>query len=93
MSLKSDVKKRALDFGQKAVEKLMSDDKRAMQIASAIGSVQRGKKAMDKRQAEVMRALNFAPQSDFKVVGKKLSALKRRLRDLEEKVDALLAGR
>ena len=37
-----------------------------------------------------MRAFSLAPKSDFKAVGKKLSALKRRLRELDEKLDRLL---
>jgi hypothetical protein len=67
----------------------MADEKRAMQIANAIGTVQRGKQALDKGQEELLRALNFAPKSDFKAVGKKLSTLKRRLRELDEKLDSL----
>ena len=89
MGIGKELKKRALGMSAKAMEKLMADEKRAMQIANAIGTVQRGKQALDKGQEELLRALNFAPKSDFKAVGKQLSSLKRRLRELDEKLDSL----
>lgn len=89
MGLRSDLKKKALSFSQKAMERLMSDEKRAMQIASAIGSVQKGKASLEKAQDTALRQLNFAAKGDFKALGKKMSSLKRRLRELDEKLEAL----
>ncbi len=89
MGIGKELKKRALGMSAKAMEKLMADEKRAMKIANAIGTVQRGKQALDKGQEELLRAFSFAPKSDFKAVGKKLSNLKRRLRELDEKLDGL----
>ncbi len=83
------LKEQALGGAQKAVEKLMADEKRAMAIASALGSVQRGKQALDRGQEELMRALHFAPRGDYKAVAKKLSGLKRRLRELDAKLDEI----
>src|SRR5690349_21828688 len=71
MGIGKELKKRALSMSAKAMEKLMADEKRAMQIANAIGTVQRGKQALDKGQEEILRALNFTSKSDFKAVGKK----------------------
>ena len=89
MGIADELKKQALGVSSKAVEKLMADEKRAMKIASAMGNVQRGKQALDKGQEELMRAFNFAPKSDFKALGKKLAGLKRRVRELDEKLDEL----
>jgi hypothetical protein len=89
MGIRQDLKKQALSVSQLAVEKLMADEKRAMTIAQALGSVQRGKQALDRGQEELMRVLSFAPRSDFKAVGKKLSGLKRRLRELDEKLEEI----
>lgn len=89
MGIRQDLKKQALGVSKKAVEKLLADEKRAMAIAGALGSVQRGKQALDKGQEEVMRALNFATRSDFKALGKKLAGLKRRVRELDEKLEEL----
>ena len=93
MGLRKNIRQKALDLSQKAMERLMADEKRAMKVAEAIGKVQRGKQALDKGQEEVMKALNLATRSDFKSVGKQLSSLKRRLRDLEEKLDQASAQR
>lgn len=89
MSIADDLKKQALGVSSKALEKLMADEQRALKLASALGSVQRGKQALDKGQEELMRALHFAPKSDFKALGKKLAGLKRRARELDEKLDEL----
>lgn len=89
MGLGNDLKKRALGASQKAVEKLLSDEKRAMKIAEAVGKVQRGKKALDKQQDAMLRSLQFASKADFKGVNKQLAGLKRRLRELESRVAKL----
>ena len=89
MGIRQDLKKQALEVSQKAVEKLMADEKRALAVAQALGSVQRGKQALDRGQEELMRVLSFAPKSDFKAVGRKLSGLKRRLRELDEKLEEI----
>src|SRR5262249_19818604 len=87
--LRDDLKKQAMSLSQRALEKLMADENRAMRIANAIGKVQRGRAAFARGQDELMRIFGFASKSDFKAVGKKLSTLKRRIRELEEKVDHL----
>ncbi|MFY0567024.1 hypothetical protein ACN28E_24730 [Archangium lansingense] len=89
MSIRQNLKKQALGVSQKAMEKLLADEKRAMAVAQALGSVQRGKQALDRGQEELMRALSFATRSDFKTVGKKLSGLKRRLRELDERLEEI----
>ncbi len=47
----------------------------------------------DRGQDELMRALNFAPRSEFKKLGKQLAGLKRRVRELDEKVTKLTGPR
>lgn len=89
MGLSDDVKKGALELSHKAMERIFADEKRATRIASAIGTVQRGKQALDRGGDELMRAFNFAPKGDFEKLGKQLSKLKRRLRTLDRKMDAL----
>jgi len=44
---------------------------------------------LDRGQEELMWALSFATRSDFKAVGKKLSGLKRRLRELDERLEEI----
>ena len=81
---------RALGISQKAFERLMADEQRAQWVAQALGKVQRGKRALDRGQEEVMHAFQLAAKRDFQALGKQLSALKRRTRELEERVDRLL---
>src|SRR5438105_5246004 len=89
MSFTEKIKAEAMGLSQKAMEKIFADDKRAARVAEAIGAVQRGKAAFDKTQRTIMNQLNFASRSDFKDIGKQLSALKRRVRELESKLDGL----
>lgn len=89
MSIADELKKQALGVSSKAMEMLMADEQRAMRIASAVGSVQRGKQALDKGHQELLRAFHFAPQADYKALGKRLAGLKRRLRELDEKLGEL----
>ncbi len=79
--------RQALGLSQKAIEHLLSDQDRAMKVAEAIGKVQRGKAALEKGQDELLRQLNLAPKSDFKAVGKTLAGLKRRVRELNERLE------
>jgi hypothetical protein len=90
MGFTKELKKQALALSQKAMEKLFADEQRAQKIASAIGTVQKGKQELDRRQDQLMHALSFATRSDYKAVGKQLSALKRRVRELDEKLGELL---
>jgi len=90
MGLTDELKKQALALSQKAMEKLFADEQRAQRIASAIGSVQRGKQALDRGQDQLMHAFSFATRSDYKAVGKQLSSLKRRMRELDEKLGELV---
>lgn len=89
MGLTDRIKKEALGLSQKAMERLFADEKRAAQVANVIGKVQQGKAAIDKGQVAVMHQLNFASKSDFKELGKQLSALRRRVRDLDEKLKSV----
>jgi hypothetical protein len=89
MGLADDLKKRALGASQKAVEQLLADPSRAERIGRVVGQVQRGKAAVDKGQEQLLKALGFATQGDFKAVGKQLAGLKRRARLLGERLASL----
>jgi hypothetical protein len=89
MGFRDDLKKQAMNLSQRALEKLMADEKRAMRVAGAIGKIRRGREVWARGQDELMRTFNFAPKSDFKALGKKLSSLKQRIRALAGKIDQL----
>ena len=89
MAISDSIKKQVVGWSQKGMERLFADEKRAMKLANALGTVQRGKEKLDQTQTAVMRQLNFATRSDFKDIGRQLSGLKRRARSLEEKLSHL----
>jgi len=85
------IKERAAELGMKAMGKLFEDPKRAEAIASAIGGLQKAKQALDEAQEKALRAAGLVTREDFKDAGKRLSALKRRVRELADELDGLLA--
>ncbi|MHB8873724.1 MAG: hypothetical protein ACYC8T_08565 [Myxococcaceae bacterium] len=87
MGLGSKLKKEALALSQRAMERIFSNEKRAMRIAEALGTVQRGKAVIDKGQDELMHQLSIASRGDYKALGKQLSGLKRRIRELSDRLD------
>jgi hypothetical protein len=87
--MRKKLREQAFDVSRRTMERLLSDEKRAQRIAGALGTMQRGKRALDRGQQEVMRALQLASKSDFKALGKALSTLKRRARELEERLASL----
>ena len=92
MGLRSRLKQGVLGVGQKAVERLLADERRAMAVAGALGRVQKGKQALDRGQEELMHAVSLATKGDYKAVSKQLAGLKRRIRELDEKLEDLDAG-
>ena len=90
---RTSLRAQALGLSQKAFERLMADEQRAQWVAQALGRVQRGKKALDRGQEELMHVFQLAVKSDFGKVSKQLSTLKRRTRELEERVDRMLKTR
>jgi hypothetical protein len=91
VGIRNELKKQALGLSQKAMERLFADEARAQKIAEAIGTVQRGKQALDSTQRAVMHQLSFATRADFKDLGATVSGLRRRVRALDEKLSALAA--
>jgi hypothetical protein len=85
------LRERATELGMKAMGKLFEDPKRAEAIASAIGSLQRAKQALDEVQEKTLRAAGLVTREDFKDAGKRLSALKRKMRELGDELDRLIA--
>jgi polyhydroxyalkanoate synthesis regulator phasin len=76
----------------KAVEKVLADEKRAAKVAQAVGAVQKGKQQLDRAQENLLKGLGVATRGDYKDVGKRLSALKRRVRHLADRLEAGARG-
>ena len=82
-----DMRKRALGALTKAVERVLADEQRAAKVAKAVGTVQKGRDILEQAQENVMRAVGIATRRDYKDVSKRISALKRRVRHLAERLD------
>ena len=87
------LRERAAELGIKAMGKLFEDPRRAEAIGAAIGGLQRAKQAIDEAQEKALRAAGLVTREDFKAAGKRLSHLKRRVKDLAEELDQLLEQR
>jgi hypothetical protein len=86
MGLRSRLKEAALGVSQRALERLLSDDGRAQKVAEAVGAVQGVKARLDAGQAAVMHQLNLATRGDFREVSRSLSAMKKRLQALDQRL-------
>lgn len=84
------LRERAAEVGMKAMGKLFEDPRRAEAIAAAIGGLQRAKAALDEAQVKALKAAGLPTRDDFKEAGKRISALKRRCRELAEELDQLI---
>ncbi len=85
------LRERATEVGMKAMGKLFEDPRRAEAIAKAVGGLQKAKQALDEAQEKALKAAGLVTREDFKDAGKRLSALKRRCRDLAAELDQLIA--
>lgn len=82
-----DLKVKTVGMLGKAVERMLSDETRAAKVARAVGAVQKGKEKLDRAQESLLKNLGVATRQDYKDVGKKISALKRRVRHLAERLE------
>ncbi len=82
------IRERAVDLGMKAMGKLMEDPRRAEKVASLVSGAQRGREALGRAQTRALHLAGLVSRSDMKALGRRLSALKHRVRDL----DAVLAA-
>jgi hypothetical protein len=87
------LRERATELGMKVMGKVLEDPQRADAIASAIGSLQKAKTALDGAQEKALRAAGLVTREDFKSAGKRLSQLKRRCAELADELDQLLSAR
>jgi hypothetical protein len=85
------MRERAAELGIKAMGKLFEDPRRADAIGKAIGGLQRAKQALDEAQEKALRAAGLVTREDIKEAGKRISAMKRRVRELSAELDQLIA--
>ena len=89
MSLVDTLRSKGANLAGQAMQKLFEDEKRAQTIASAVGLVQRGKKALDTAQESALKGLGIASSGEVKAAGKRLARLRKSARALDEKLAKL----
>ncbi len=89
MGLADVLRDKGADLAGKAVQMLFADERRAQQLASLVGAVQQGRKAIDEAQEKVLRNMGVASSGDMKAAGKRLAQLRKSARALDEKLGAL----
>jgi hypothetical protein len=90
------LKELILDTGaalvSRAAERIMSDPRGQEAVARAVGLAQRGRRKVEEAQERVMRAAGIPGRQDVQDLAKQLARLKRKARELAEKLDGEARG-
>jgi hypothetical protein len=83
------LKSKAAKLGNQAAERVMKNEKAMAAILTTVLRVQAGKKSLDQLGDGLLHALGFAARGDYKALGKRISGLKKKIRETSAKLDAL----
>jgi hypothetical protein len=72
----------------KAAERVMNDPRGQDAVARAVGLAQRGRRRVEELQERLMRAAGIPGRQDYEDLAKQLARIKRKARELAEKMDA-----
>src|SRR5512138_2812215 len=75
-------------FVSRAAEKVMNDPRGQDAVARAVGLAQRGRRRVEALQERVMHAAGIPGRQEYQELAKQLARIKRKARELAEKVDA-----
>jgi hypothetical protein len=71
----------------RAAERIMADPRGQEAVARAVGLAQRGRRKVEEAQERVMRAAGIPGRQDVQDLAKQLARLKRKARELAEKLE------
>src|ERR1700677_2253333 len=89
MGLVDDMRSRSTAIAGQVLSKFFADEKRAEQVGELLNLVQKSRKALDEAQEKALRGMGVASSGDLKAAGKRLAALRKNARKLDEKLGAL----
>jgi hypothetical protein len=72
----------------RAAEKVMNDPRGQDAVARAVGLAQRGRRRVEALQERLMEAAGIPGRQDYQDLAKHLARIKRKARELAEKLDA-----
>ena len=76
----------------KAAGTVLSDPRGQEALARAVGFAQKGLRALETAQERALHAAGFAARPDYAEVRKQVARLRRKARELSEKLDAARAA-
>ncbi len=79
-------------FVSKAAEKVLNDPRGQDAVARAVGLAQRGRRRVEALQERLMEAAGIPGRQDYQDLAKQLARIKRKARELTEKLDAQEEG-
>ena len=89
MSLVGSLRSKGVQLAGQAMTKLFEDEKRAAQIGELIGRIQQGRKRIDEAQESALRSLGLVSSGELRDASKRLAALRKSARKLDEKLGTL----
>jgi hypothetical protein len=75
-------------FVSRAAEKVLNDPRGQDAVARAVGLAQRGRRRVEELQERLMQAAGIPGRQDYQDLAKQLARIKRKARELAEKLDA-----
>ncbi len=75
-------------FVSRAAEKVLNDPRGQDAVARAVGLAQRGRRRVEALQERLMEAAGIPGRQDYQDLAKQLARIKRKARELAEKLDA-----
>jgi hypothetical protein len=76
----------------RAAERVLADPRGQDAVARAVGLAQRGRRRVEVLQGRLMEAAGVPGRQDYQELAKQLARIKRKARELAEKLEAERAG-
>ena len=83
------VKDRATELGMRLLNEVMSDPEKAQRLMQAVQTVQEGRERVRHAEQAALHVVGLATQEDVARLGRRLSEVRRRLRQLSKRLDDL----
>lgn len=89
MNVVQELKSRGTRLAGNALNWVFADERRAQKVGELLTLVQKGRAAVDAAQENALRTVGVASSGSVKDAGRRLAALRRSARKLDEKLDAV----
>lgn len=80
------VRDRGMRLVARAVERVMADARGQEAVAAAVGAAQRGRRRFEAMEERILHAVGLAARPDYADLAKRLARVKRKARELSDKL-------